>query len=115
MKKVPLLWIAALICSLLLDFAACKKEEENAVIADESFPVLEDTRPTEVKMNTVTTLNGNEVTYNFDYPIFSEMGNYTFNLEGYELYTNYEKPMTPPSTHSLSTHIIPLLCSPDCS
>lgn len=40
------------------------------------------------------TVNGNEVTYNFGYPIFSEMGNYTFNLEGYELYTNYEKSAT---------------------
>lgn len=34
------------------------------------------------------------VTYNYGYPIFAEMGSYTFNLEGYENYTNYEKGAT---------------------
>ena len=31
------------------------------------------------------------VTYNFNYPIFAELGKYNFRLEGYETYTNYEK------------------------
>lgn len=42
------------------------------------------------------TVNGATVTYPFGYPIFSEMGHYTFNLEGYELYTNYEKEASDP-------------------
>lgn len=42
------------------------------------------------------TVNGTTVTYPFGYPIFSEMGHYTFNLEGYELYTNYEKEASDP-------------------
>ena len=42
-----------------------------------------------VDLYTVGT-NGN-VNYTFGYPIFNEMGSYTFNIEGYELYTNFEK------------------------
>ncbi len=37
------------------------------------------------------TVDGNDVTYKFNYPIFTEMADYTFNLEGYELYTNFER------------------------
>jgi hypothetical protein len=47
---------------------------------------------TDEKINTnVYETTGGVVTYNFDYPIFKEMGNYTFNLEGYENYINYDK------------------------
>ena len=42
----------------------------------------------------VYTLNNNKVTYNFGYPIFGELGTYTFFLEGYENYTNYDKDAT---------------------
>ena len=37
------------------------------------------------------TVDDTQVTYHFDYPIFAEMGNYTFGLEGYETYTNYDE------------------------
>ena len=40
------------------------------------------------------TKTGNSVTYTYGFPIFGELGTYTFNLEGYETYTNYEKPET---------------------
>ncbi len=48
----------------------------------------------------VYTLNNNQVTYNFGYPIFGELGTYTFNLEGYEMYTNYDKDATDPKRES---------------
>lgn len=46
------------------------------------------------------TLNNNQVTYNFGYPIFGEMGTYTFFLEGYENYTNYDRGATDPKRES---------------
>ena len=51
------------------------------------------TIPTTGKKQTVDlyTVNGNNVTYNFGYPIFGQAGKYTFELEGYESYTNYDE------------------------
>ena len=48
-----------------------KQEETKGPVPSEkaqfkTVPVLEDTRPTEVKMNTFKTLNGNDVTYNMN-------------------------------------------------
>ena len=48
----------------------------------------------------VYTLNNNNVTYNFGYPIFGELGTYTFFLEGYENYTNFDKDVTDPKRES---------------
>ncbi|MBR1891249.1 MAG: ABC transporter substrate-binding protein [Clostridia bacterium] len=55
--------IITLGCGALL--AGCS-ETEAEVAVDENFPALVDTRGTEVKMNTVFTLKGNEVTYNMN-------------------------------------------------
>lgn len=58
---------AALVCfvSTSMFFAGCSEAGEEAE-AYPTVPVLTDTRPTEEKMNTFTTLNGNEVTYNMN-------------------------------------------------
>ena len=48
----------------------------------------------------VYTINNNNVTYNFGYPIFGELGTYSFFLEGYEMYTNYDKDATDPKRES---------------
>ena len=44
----------------------------------------------ETKSIDLYTGNGNNVTYTFGYPIFTEMNTYKFLLEGYENYMNYE-------------------------
>ena len=60
------------IFSILLMFVlgialvACSPKEKKEVQLDENFPVLEDTRSIEYKENTITTLNGNDVTYNMN-------------------------------------------------
>ena len=46
----------------------------------------------EVRTADLYTVNTNgTVNYTFGYPIFKEMASYTFDIEGYELYTNYDK------------------------
>lgn len=55
---------AAVISSILLasSMASCAETETNYEF--DTVPVLEDTRPLEKEMTTITTLNGKEVTYN---------------------------------------------------
>ena len=60
--------IITIVLMLVLGIAlsACGAKEKKEVQLDENFPVLEDTRSTEYKENTITTLNGNDVTYNMN-------------------------------------------------
>ena len=60
--------IITIVLMLVLGIAltACGSKEKKEVQLDENFPVLEDTRGTEYKENTITTLNGNDVTYNMN-------------------------------------------------
>ena len=52
--------------ALLFVMCSCNTNNKKDVQIDENFPELEDTRPTEERMNTFTTLNGNDVTYNMN-------------------------------------------------
>ena len=63
MKKI-LSFILAF--TFLFVVCGCNSNNKKDVQIDENFPELEDTRPTEERMNTFTTLNGNEVTYNMN-------------------------------------------------
>lgn len=56
--------LALALCCTAVCFAGCENAQEKDPLP--TVPVLEDTRETEVKMNTVTTLNGDEVTYNMN-------------------------------------------------
>lgn len=49
-----------------ITLCACGSKDKKEVALDESFPILEDTRDTTYKENTITTLNGNDVTYNMN-------------------------------------------------
>ena len=63
MKKLLTILLMAMFGIFL---TSCGKKENKEVNLDENFPVLEDTRGTEYKENTITTLNGNDVTYNMN-------------------------------------------------
>lgn len=62
MKKLYLFIISAVLMLLLVSCGGL----ESSVEVDEDFPVLTDTRGEDTKMNTITTLNGNEVEYNMN-------------------------------------------------
>ena len=62
MKKIFLILCSFLIILLI---SGCDKSN-NSVYMNKDFPLLEDTRDEAKKMNTITTLNGNEVTYNMN-------------------------------------------------
>lgn len=64
MKRLSLL-LALILTASLFCVTGCKKAEVE-VFTDDNFPVLTDTREEEKKMNTIYTLNGNEVTYNMN-------------------------------------------------
>lgn len=66
MKKIILFLLTLIMALCSFSLVACGENENANVVTDEDFPVLTDTRDTEVKMNTITTLNGMEVTYNMN-------------------------------------------------
>ena len=63
MKKIITIIITF---ALILIMSGCGSTKKEDVKIDDNFPVLEDTRPTEAKSNTITTINGDEVTYNMN-------------------------------------------------
>ena len=70
MRKLIALF--SLLLTILL-LAGCGSSANNTtknggsdIKLDDNFPVLEDTRENTEKMNTITTINGNEVTYNMN-------------------------------------------------
>ncbi len=62
--------VIVLAVCMLVAFSACSSKPTETPKNDkaqfQTVPVLEDTRPTDVKENTFKTLNGNEVTYNMN-------------------------------------------------
>ena len=44
------------------------------------------------------TDTGDSIAYTFDYPVFEQLEEYTFNLEGYEEYVNYDQADDPQTT-----------------
>ena len=62
MKKLALILLSAL---SIVFFVSCSSNNIE-VMTDDDFPVLEDSRENEEKMNTITTLNGDDVTYNMN-------------------------------------------------
>lgn len=65
-KKITLFMLVAMFTLIAGIFGGCAKSGQSTNLADVNMPVLEDTRGTEVQMNTITTLNGNEVSYNMN-------------------------------------------------
>ncbi|MBQ3630967.1 MAG: hypothetical protein II949_06980 [Prevotella sp.] len=70
-----------------------QNKQPEGVFGNRMVSYLDPMTKNEEQVEVYANDNGS-VTYNFDYPVFGELGTYTFNLEGYELYTNYEKPET---------------------
>lgn len=62
MKKGLIIFLGIITCFL---FASCNNKKSGQMV-DPDMPRLEDTRGTEEKMNTITTLNGNDVEYNMN-------------------------------------------------
>lgn len=62
MKKFLILCLGIVSCLL---FTSCSNKKSGQTI-DPDFPKLEDTRSKEYKENTITTLNGDDVTYNMN-------------------------------------------------
>ena len=64
---------------------------EAGAFGESSIEFVHPTTGEKKTVNLFTVGNDNEVTYTFNYPIFKELCTYTFNLEGYENYINYDK------------------------
>lgn len=65
MRRISFLLIMIVALGAILNLSACSSSERE-VFTDDNFPVLVDERGTEKKLNTVYTLNGNEVTYDMN-------------------------------------------------
>lgn len=65
-KKITLFMLVAMFTLIAGIVGGCAKSGKSTNLADVNMPVLEDTRGTEMQMNTITTLNGNEVSYNMN-------------------------------------------------
>ena len=64
MKRIALFLASVCLIGLFGVFSACNESNDRS--SYETVPVLQDTRPETEQMNTFTTLNGNEVTYNMN-------------------------------------------------
>ena len=64
MKRIALFLASVCLIGLFGVFSACNESKDQ--LSYETVPILQDTRPETEQMNTFTTLNGNNVTYNLN-------------------------------------------------
>ena len=72
-----------------------QKGRSDGSFGEETY-IYTDPKTQEETELTLYTSEGGTVTYNYDFPIFQQMKQYTFNVRGFETYVNYdgESPVT---------------------